>query len=87
MRTVTFELFKFLRKKLNKTNCEEHVGSITTLMRCKLIIWDVMHYFEKECTSSGIVKSLTSLFKKIVVAATVMKKAHEKPAPALINLI
>ena len=45
-----------------------------------------MHHFKKEYTFSSNVKSLTLLFKKVVVVVTVMKKIYKKPAPALINL-
>ena len=45
------------------------------------------HHSEEECTSSDNVGSLASLLRRVVVVATVMEKAHEKPAFTLVDLI
>ena len=45
------------------------------------------HHFKEKCTSSDNVKSLTFLFRRVVIAATAMKKTYKKPASALMNLI
>ena len=71
----------------DKINHAKSMSSITALMRCKLIIRDVMHYSEEECTSSDNEESLNSLLKKVIIGATVMKEVHEEPAPALMDLI
>ena len=71
----------------NEADHTEHISSMTTLMGCKLAIWNVTHHLKKGCTSNSNVESLIFLPRKVVVAATVMKKAYEKPAPALVNLI
>ena len=46
-----------------------------------------MHYSEKKCTFNDNVKSLALLLRRVVVVATIMKKTHKEPAPALMNLI
>ena len=46
-----------------------------------------MHHSEKECTPNDNEESLSPLPRRVIVGATVMKKAYEKPAPALMNLI
>ena len=74
-------------KELNEADHTEHINSMTTLMRHKLAIQDVTHHLKKECTPSSNVGPLTFLPRRVIVAATAMKKAHKKPAPALMNLI
>ena len=74
-------------KEFNEADHAECVNDITTLIRCKLIIQNVMHHFKKECTSNDNVESLILLLRRVIVAATVMKKTHKKFASALMNLI
>ena len=71
----------------NKANCIESVGGITTSMGHKLVIRDVTHYSEKECTSSGNEESYRFLFRRVVVEIIAMKKAYKKSVSALMNLI
>ena len=87
IRTVTSESFKFLIRKLNKTDCTEFVSNMTTLMRHKLAIWNVIYHSEKGCAFSSNVRLLISLLRRVVVAAIVMKKTHKKSVSALMNLI
>ena len=87
MRAVTSESFEPSKGKLNEADHIEHVNSMTILVRCKLTIWNVMHHFKEECAFNDNVKLLTSLFRSIVVAVTVMKKTHKKPILTLMNLI
>ena len=47
----------------------------------------MIHYFKKKCVLNNNVKSLTPLFRRVVVVTTAMKKAYEKPTPTLMNLI
>ena len=74
-------------RELDKANCAESVGSITTSMRCKLAIRDVTHHSEEECTPSDNEGSLSSLSRRVVVEVTVMEETHEEFIPALMNLI
>ena len=71
----------------DEANHTESVSDIITSMGCKLAIRDVTHHFKKECTSSSNERSLSLLFKRVVIKVTVMKKIHKKSAPALMNLI
>ena len=71
----------------DEANCAKNVGSTTVSVKCKLIIRDVTHYFEKKCTHSSNERPLNSLSRKVVVGATAMKKAHKKFVFVLINLI
>ena len=74
-------------RKPDEANHVESVDSITVSVGYKLTIRDVMHYFKKECISSNNEKLLSFLFRRVIVEATAMKKAHEKFTPALMNLI
>ena len=74
-------------KKPDKGNCAECVGDIITLIRYKLIIRNVTHHFKKECTSNDNEKSLSFLFRKVVIKVTAMKEIHKKSVFVLINLI
>ena len=69
IKIVTPESLKFLKGKLNEVNHTKCMSGITTLMRCKLIIQDVTHHFKKKCTSNNSVKSLTLLFRRLIVVA------------------
>ena len=71
----------------NKANCTESIGNMTILMRCKLTIRNVTHHLKKKYTPNSNEKSLNLLLRRVIVEATAMKKAHKKPAPALMNLI
>ena len=46
-----------------------------------------MHYSEEECTSSDNVELLIPLFRRVIIVATAIKKAHKESTPVLINLI
>ena len=71
----------------NEADHTECVNGITTLVRCKLAIQNVMHHSEKGCASSSNVGPLTPLPRRVIIAATAMKKTHKKPVSALMNLI
>ena len=74
-------------RELNKANYIECINDITALIKYKLTIWNVMHYFKKKCTFNDNVKLLTFLLKRIVIMIIMMKKIYKKFISALINLI
>ena len=74
-------------KEPDEANCAESINDMTTLMKHKLVIRDVIHHFEKECTLNDNEKSLSFLLRRVVVEVTVMKKTHKKFVSALMNLI
>ena len=81
------KLPKFSMRKPNEADRAECVDNITTLVGHKLTIQNVTHHLKKKCTPNSNVEPLTLLPRTVIVAATAMKKAYKKPAPALMNLI
>ena len=71
----------------DEANCAESVSGMTTSVRHKLAIRDVTHHLKKGCTSSGNKEPLGPLLRRVIIRATAMKEAYEKPAPTLMNLI
>ena len=66
--------------------CTSCIDSIITIKH-KMHIKNVIHQFEKNCVFRVKKRLKIHLFKRNVVAITVLKKIHEKSVSALMNLI